>query len=81
MAASSLLGPPDVESLIFMDEGELLEGAWAEEPTLALVPFEALDPRWKVLEVDGQSPIRTDFDPELYPLIVPYGLSGEPGTP
>ena len=53
-ALSSLLGPPDVDSLIFMDRQELLEGAWAERPTLALVPFEALEPRWKVLEVDGQ---------------------------
>ncbi len=77
LALSTLLGPPDVDSLIYMEKQELLDGAWTEQPTLALVPFDALEPRWKVLEVDGQSPIHTDFDPDLYPLIVHFGLRGE----
>jgi poly-gamma-glutamate synthesis protein (capsule biosynthesis protein) len=45
----------------------------------AIVPFEALDPRWKVLEVDGQSPLHKDFDPAAYSLSVPFTLSGDPG--
>ncbi len=38
------------------------------------MPFESLEPRWKVLELDGQSPVRRDFDPAKYPLQVTYGL-------
>ena len=37
----------------------------------------ALDPRWKVLTIDGQSPVRKDFDPARYPLTIPFVLSGD----
>jgi poly-gamma-glutamate synthesis protein (capsule biosynthesis protein) len=57
---------------------QLLEAAWSARPAYAIVPFEELDPRWKVLEIDGQSPIRKDFSAETYPLIVEFGLSGDP---
>ncbi|MFN2195828.1 MAG: CapA family protein, partial [Anaerolineales bacterium] len=43
----------------------------------AIVPFEALEPRWKVLAVDGQSPIRKDFEPQEYPLSLPLTVTGE----
>jgi hypothetical protein len=45
---------------------------------MAVVPFEALEPRWKVFELDGDSPIRIDFNQATYPLIISFGLSGEP---
>lgn len=57
--------------------GELVELAWAERPSLAIVPFEAIEPRWKVLEVDGQSPLRHDFRPDQYALTIPLSLDGE----
>lgn len=56
---------------------ELVDTAWSERPSLAIIPFEALEPRWKVLEVDGQSPLRHDFNPESYPLTVPISLEGD----
>ena len=34
----------------------------------AIVPFHELDPRWKVLRVDGVSPLDRILDPETYPL-------------
>jgi Bacterial capsule synthesis protein PGA_cap len=55
---------------------QLLDYAWSNQPSWAIVPFEALEPRWKVMTVDGQSPIRKDFDPAVYPLNVPIVLSG-----
>ena len=60
---------------------QLLEVAWGERPSWAIVPFESLDPRWKVLAVDGQSPVRKDFELSGhylmqtsfdYPLAVPF---------
>ena len=59
-------------------KGELLDYAWAHQPAFAIVPFEALDPRWKVLPVDGGSPIRKDFDLESYPIKIPISLNGDP---
>lgn len=56
----------------------LLDAAWNSRPSWAIIPFEDLEPRWKVLEVDGQSPLRKDFDPAAYPLSVPIGVTGEP---
>ena len=44
----------------------------------AIVPFEALEPRWKVLPVDGLSPIHKDFDLENYRLKIPISLNGDP---
>lgn len=55
---------------------ELLDAAWAAD-AWALVPFEALQPRWKVLVVEGQSPVRKTFDAASYALSVPVGLAGE----
>jgi len=55
----------------------LLNTAWAQQPSWAILPFEELEPKWKVLAVDGQSPIWKDFDSENYALSVPIGISGD----
>ena len=39
-------------------------------PTLAIIPFEEIEPRWKVLRVDGQSPLEPDFNLDKYALAV-----------
>jgi poly-gamma-glutamate synthesis protein (capsule biosynthesis protein) len=72
------LGEPAGAALRQTGETELLDAAWALGESRALLPFEELEPRWKVLEVEGQNPLHLDFDTRLYPLIVPFGLSGEP---
>jgi hypothetical protein len=56
---------------------ELLEYAWEHRPVWAIVLFESLEPGWKVLSVDGQSPLRKDFEPASYPLTVPFSIEGE----
>ena len=43
-------------------------------PSWGIVPFQSLDPKWKVLTVDGQSPIHKDFDPSHYPLQITFAL-------
>jgi poly-gamma-glutamate synthesis protein (capsule biosynthesis protein) len=52
----------------------LLDSAWANRPSWAIIPFEEVGPRWKVLTVEGQSPVRKDFDAAAYPLKVSFGL-------
>jgi len=60
-------------------KNELIDYAWAHQPTLAIVPFDDLNPRWKVLPVDGLSPIHKDFDLEKYRLKIPISLNSDPG--
>lgn len=67
------------EYTTILESENLVEQAWLDPAAIAILPFESLDPRWKVLEIDGLSPIRKDFDPERYPLMVTFGLSGKPG--
>jgi poly-gamma-glutamate synthesis protein (capsule biosynthesis protein) len=53
----------------------LLDTAWNTRPSLAVIPFERLEPRWKVLSVDGQSPLDKSLDANAYPLTLKIGLT------
>ncbi|RJP49835.1 MAG: hypothetical protein C4586_06900 [Anaerolineaceae bacterium] len=54
---------------------KILALAWEDMSNWAIIPFEEIQPKWKVLSVDGQSPIHKDFDAEVYPLRISFGLS------
>jgi Bacterial capsule synthesis protein PGA_cap len=56
---------------------ELLEIAWTEPDTWAILPFEELEPRWKVLEIGGISPFSEGFSVEEYPLTGTIAVSGD----
>ena len=75
---SAAWGPAAETGVEVMAKEQLLEYAWAHQPALAIVPFEALEPRWKVLSVDGLSPVRKDFALENYRLKIPISLHSEP---
>jgi poly-gamma-glutamate synthesis protein (capsule biosynthesis protein) len=69
-------GPAHPKGVRAVDPAALLETAWADAPAWAILPFEAIEPRWKVLRLDGQSPLERAFEPASYPLAVPVRLSG-----
>lgn len=75
---TTLWGQPASGAVEILPEDELLAYAWEHSPSWALMPFEALEPRWKVLAVDGQSPLRKDFNPHDYPLAVTFSAAGDP---
>ena len=50
---------------------------WAARPSWIIVPFDQLRPEWKVLRVDGRSPLTHDFAAEGYPLVVPMTIAGD----
>jgi poly-gamma-glutamate synthesis protein (capsule biosynthesis protein) len=83
MAASTLAaftaiwGAPADGSVKVAPADELLDDAWKDLPSWAIIPFESLDPKWKVLTVDGQSPIHKDFDATKYPLQINFALQGD----
>ena len=63
--------PSPRAALKVMAEEEMLPYAWEHEGCWAIIPFEELDPRWKVLAVNGTSPYTLGFDPEHYALSLP----------
>ncbi|MBE3040636.1 MAG: CapA family protein [Chloroflexi bacterium] len=73
-AFSALWGTPAAGSVRVAAADQLVDSAWAERPAWAIVPFEVLEPRWKVLSVDGQSPVHNDFNAASYPLKISFGL-------
>ncbi|HSV86873.1 MAG TPA: CapA family protein [Levilinea sp.] len=60
-----------------LPEADLLSAAWSASDAWTILPFEALAPRWKVLEIDRASPVRKDFDPTTYPLAVSISIEGD----
>ena len=82
-AFSAIWGQPASGVVQTAPANQLLDMAWAERPSWAIIPFEALNPRWKVLAVDGQSPIDKNFVSSqiisgttiTYPLLVSFRLS------
>jgi len=51
---------------------ELLEKTWQAKNTWAIVPFEEIVSRWKVLRVNGFSPFDRGLDLQTYPLAVNF---------
>ena len=73
-AFSALWGAPAAGTVQVESADKLIDSAWAVRPVWAIVPFEALEPRWKVLSVDDQSPIHNDFNADTYPLKISFNL-------
>jgi hypothetical protein len=74
-------GPAGGTNVQVLAKHELLDYAWAHQPALAIVPFENLEPRWKVLPVDGLSPLHKDLDLGSYRLKIPISLNTPNGVP
>jgi len=84
-ALTAAWGAPAPGATQLAGSDELLAQAWSQPGAWGIIPFEALEPRWKTLAVDGQSPLRRDFDPASYPLVVDFtmetDLAGAPALP
>ncbi len=75
-AMESILGPASAEAVRVLPAADLLDAAWKDLAGWAILPFDALEPRWKVLAIDGKSPYDWSFDASAYPLSVRFALSG-----
>jgi hypothetical protein len=76
-ALQALWGEPAESAVQVLPAEQLLESAWSEMPSWGIVPFDTLEPKWKVLTIDGQSPIRKNFDLSGYPLVVTLLLQSQ----
>ena len=71
---TALWGAPADGAVQVVPAENILGAEWQQRPSWGLVPFEALAPGWKVLTVDGLSPLHKDFDPAAYGLTVPISM-------
>ena len=83
-AFTSLWGQPAPGAVQVIAADQLVGAAWNGRPSWAIVPFESLEPRWKVLAIDGQSPVQEDFQLDRYhlmqasfdyPLTIKFGVT------
>ena len=67
----------DPSAAVSVLDKELIQGrVWEATSAVAIIPFEELNPRWKVLKMDGISPLDKPMDINRYPLTISYGLVG-----
>jgi poly-gamma-glutamate synthesis protein (capsule biosynthesis protein) len=66
-------GYRDQQTIIFVENIPDPETLW-EENAWAIIPFDALTPKLKVISIDGYSPLFKDFESETYPLNIEYQL-------
>lgn len=74
-ALTALWGEPASGAVRSVAKDEVLAEAWTQPFKWAIIPFEEIQPKWKVLSVDGQSPIHKDFNVNLYPLKASFGIT------
>lgn len=70
-------GTADAQGVWIDDKETILTTAWNVTTAWAIIPFEDLEPRWKVIRVNGLSPLYSSLDMNEYPLVIHFGLSGE----
>lgn len=76
---TKIWGEPAAGNISSESSEALLATAWDEKTTWAIIPFEQIDPQWKVIQVDEKSPIHKGFDPKTYGLSVPFSFVGKAG--
>jgi hypothetical protein len=81
-----VMGEPAAGAVEIVAAEELIQRAWDTRPAVrlnahgeawAIVPFDRLEPRWKVLRMDGVSVLDKGLDTDAYPLIVRAGATGK----
>lgn len=68
-------GPPGTATQV-LPATDLDARLWLRDDAWAIVPFEQLQPGWKVLALDGISPLTADFQPDAYPLTASFTITG-----
>jgi hypothetical protein len=74
-AVSGIWGEPAPGAVQIVPQEHLVEVLWSERPSWGIVPFEDLEPRLKVLSIDQNSPLHSNFDQGNYPIIAGFRAS------
>jgi len=73
---SQVWGESNSEKIRVANLEDMIATAWSEKNTWAIIPFEEIAPRWKVLRIDGASPLDRGLDVTQYPLIARLNWEG-----
>jgi len=73
---STQWGKPAPDSVEVLPSRQLIDTLWRDVNSWAILPFQKLDPRWKVIEVDHINPVDKDYQPGTYLLSFMIGVSG-----
>ena len=74
----ALWGKAEPSSIKLLPSAEILDYAWTDPSSWAIVPFEDLQPRWKVHSVDGVSPLQKGALLSTYALNANFVLWSKP---
>jgi len=72
---SQFWGVPSSEGLSIIDNDLILKEIWYDSTALAIIPFDQLEPSFKVISVDNHNPLSSSADGDLFPLTFPIYLS------
>jgi hypothetical protein len=75
-ALKTVLGEPAAGAVEVVPSDQITPKLWEAQPAWGIVPFDELNPRLKVLSIDGRTPFLHGLDLNAYPLAVKIGLAG-----
>lgn len=75
-ALKTVLGEPAPGAVEVLPADQITPKLWEAQPAWGIVPFDELNPRLKVLSIDGRTPVHHQLDTNAYPLVVKIGLAG-----
>ena len=73
---AAVVGTPAPGAVEIVSADQIVQHAWDTRPAWGIVPFDQLEPRWKVLQVDGISALNQRLDVQPYALVLRVGVSG-----
>jgi hypothetical protein len=62
-----------------VDEDNFSSELWVQTDAIAILPFELINPGYKVLPVDSEDPLANDFNQAAYPLVLRLNYQLPPG--
>ncbi len=71
---AALWGKPNGDFVSVLSLDEMKAQTKADPTNWAILPFENIEPDWKIISIDNQSPLRKDFSMEDYALQIPISL-------
>jgi len=78
-ALTLLLGDPNLNGLRILETNKIHPSLLPNTDSLAIIPFDLINPHWKILSIGDQNPLDPDFDRDEYLLTLPIFISSLSG--
>ena len=74
-ALTLLLGEPNQDRLNIVEADSIHPSLLPNSDSLAIIPFDLINPHWKILSIDNQNPLNPNFDRDQYLLTLPIFIT------